>query len=89
MILLFGQFVYCGKVVRLNPYKRRLPSDMTFVDVLRYICAGNFLYVTRCIKVSMCFIYVCFVTYLSCKLIEKKCLSKTNGYVILIRNCYL
>jgi len=33
MILLFGQFVYCGKVLRLNPYKRRLPSDVTFVDV--------------------------------------------------------
>jgi len=38
MILLFGQFVYCGKVLRLNPYKRRFPSDMTFVDVLRYMC---------------------------------------------------
>jgi len=38
MILLFGQFVYCGKVLRLNPYKRRLPSDVTFVDVLRYMC---------------------------------------------------
>jgi len=38
MILLFGQFVNCGKVLRLNPYKRRLPSDMTFVDVLRYMC---------------------------------------------------
>jgi len=33
MILLFGQFVYCGKVLRLNPYKRRLPRDVTFVDV--------------------------------------------------------
>jgi len=32
MILLFGQFVYCGKVLQLNPYKRRLPSDVTFVD---------------------------------------------------------
>jgi len=29
---------YCGKVLRLNPYKRRLPSDVTFVDVLRYVC---------------------------------------------------
>jgi len=38
MILLFGQFVYCGKVLRLNPYKRRLPSDVTFVDVLRNMC---------------------------------------------------
>ena len=37
MILLFGQFVYCGKVLRLNPYKRRWPSDVTFVDVLRYV----------------------------------------------------
>jgi len=36
MILLFKQFVYCGKVLRLNPYKRSLPSDVTFVDVLRY-----------------------------------------------------
>jgi len=25
-------------VLRLNPYKRRLPSDVTFVDVLRYMC---------------------------------------------------
>jgi len=38
MILLFGQFVNCGKVLQLNPYKRRLPSDVTFVDVLRYMC---------------------------------------------------
>jgi len=37
MIFLFGQFVYCGKVLRLNPYKRRLPSDVSFVDVLRYM----------------------------------------------------
>jgi len=37
MILLFGQFVYCGKVLRLNPSKRRLPSDVTFVNVLRYV----------------------------------------------------
>jgi len=40
MILLFGQFVYCGKVLRLNPYKRRLSSDviLNFVDVLWYMC---------------------------------------------------
>ena len=38
MILLFGQFVYCGKVLRLNPYKRRLPSNVTFVDVSRHMC---------------------------------------------------
>jgi len=38
MILLFGQFVHCGKVLQLNLYKRRLPSDVTFVDVLRYMC---------------------------------------------------
>ena len=38
MILLFEQFVYCGEVLRLNPYKRRLPSAVTFVDVLRYMC---------------------------------------------------
>jgi len=37
MILLFGQFVYCGKMLRLNPYKRRLPSDVSFDDVLRYM----------------------------------------------------
>jgi len=48
MILLFGQFVYCHKVLRLNPYKRRLLSDVTFVDVYG-ICVGNFLYVTTCI----------------------------------------
>jgi len=34
MILLFGHVVYCGKVLRLNPYKRRLPGDVTLVDVL-------------------------------------------------------
>jgi len=38
MILQFGQFLYCGKVLRLNPYKRLLPSDVAFVDVLRYMC---------------------------------------------------
>jgi len=37
MILLFGQFVDYGKVLRLNHYKRRLPIDATFVDVLRYM----------------------------------------------------
>jgi len=38
MILLVGQFVYCDKMLRLNLYKRRLPSDVPFVDVLRYMC---------------------------------------------------
>ena len=38
IFLLLGQFVYFGKVLRLNPYKRRLHSDLTFVDVLRYMC---------------------------------------------------
>ena len=42
MILLFGQCVYCGKVLRLNPYKRRLPSEVTFVDVLRYCMFWKF-----------------------------------------------
>ena len=42
--------------------KRRLPSDVTFVTVYG-ICAGHFLYVITCIKVFMCFIYVCFVIY--------------------------
>jgi len=38
MILLLGPFIYIGNVLRLNPYKRRLPSDVTFVDDLRYMC---------------------------------------------------
>jgi len=38
MILLFAQFVYRGIMLRLNPYKRRLPSDVTFVNVLRHMC---------------------------------------------------
>jgi len=38
MILLFWQFVYCGKVLGLNTYQRHLPSGVTFVDVLRYMC---------------------------------------------------
>jgi len=66
MILLFGQFVYCGKVLRLNPYKRRLPSDDTFVDVLRYMCWKFSVRYNMYRYLSMCFIYVCFVTYLSC-----------------------
>jgi len=33
MSLLFGQFV-----LWLNPYKCRLPSDVIFVDILRYMC---------------------------------------------------
>ena len=63
MILLFGQIVYCGKVLQLNPYKRRLPSDVTFVDV-NGICAGNFLYVTTCLKYP-CVLLCLFFTYLS------------------------
>ena len=38
MILLFGQFVYCGIVLLLNSYKRRLPSDVTFVNFLLHMC---------------------------------------------------
>jgi len=34
---------------RVEPLKRRLPSDMTFVAVKYGICAGHFLYVTTCI----------------------------------------
>ena len=65
MILLFGQFVNCGKVLRLNPYKRRLPSDMTFVDVLRYMCWKFSVRYNIYLSIHV-FIYVCFVTYLSC-----------------------
>jgi len=28
----------CGIVLQLNPYKRRLTSDVTFVTVLRHMC---------------------------------------------------
>jgi len=49
MILLFGQFVYCGKVLRLNPYKRRLPSDVIFVDVLLYMCWLQHLFKYPCV----------------------------------------
>jgi len=38
MILLFGQFVYCGIMLRVNPYKRSLPSDVPSVNVLRHMC---------------------------------------------------
>jgi len=65
MILLFGKFVYCSKVLRLNPYKRRLPSDMTFVDVLRYMCWKFSVRYNIYLSIHV-FIYVCFVTYLSC-----------------------
>ena len=64
MILPFGQFVYCGKVLRLNPYKR-LPSDVTFVDVLRYMCWKFSVRYNMYLSIHV-FIYVCFVTYLSC-----------------------
>ena len=63
MILPFGQFVYCGKVLRLNPYKRRLPSDVTFVDVLRYMCWKFSVHYNMYVFKYPC---VCFVTYLSC-----------------------
>jgi len=65
MILLFGQFVYCGKVLRLNLYKRRLPSNVTFVDVLRYMCWKFSVRYNMYLSIHV-FIYVCFVTYLSC-----------------------
>jgi len=38
MILLFGHCVYARSVTAETLYKRRLPSDVTFVDVLRYMC---------------------------------------------------
>jgi len=38
MILLFAQFVYCGIMLRLNLYKRPLPNDVTFVNILRHMC---------------------------------------------------
>ena len=37
-------------ILRLNPLKRRLPSDVTLILLPFYgICAGHFLYVTTCI----------------------------------------
>jgi len=58
MILLFRQFVNCGKVLRLNPYKRRLPSDVTFVDVLRYSAVRYNMYL------SIHVFYLCLFCYL-------------------------
>ena len=61
MILLFGQFVYCHSV-RLNPYKRRLPSDVTFADVLRYMWWK--LSVRYNMYLSIHGVYLCLVCYL-------------------------
>jgi len=62
MILQFEQFVNWGKVWQLNPYKRRLPSDVTFVDVLRYMC-WNF---SECYNMSLRIhvFYLCLFCYL-------------------------
>jgi len=54
MSLLFGQFVYCGKVLRLNPYQRRLPSDVT--------CAGNSVRYTMYFSIHV--FYLCLFCYL-------------------------
>jgi len=59
MILLFGQFVYCGKVLQLNPYKRRLPN---FVDIIRYMC-WNFS-VRYNMYLSIHVFYLCLFCYL-------------------------
>jgi len=48
---------------RVEPLKRRLPSDVTFVTVLRHMCWA--FSVQHVFKYS-CAFYVCFVTYLSC-----------------------
>ena len=90
MILLFGQFVYCGKVLRLNPYKRRLRSDVTFVDVLRYTCMCWNFSVRYNMYLSTHVFFIIFVLLLIYYVKElRKYLSKTNGYVILKCNCYL
>ena len=62
MILQLGQFVYCGKVLRLNPYIRRLPSDVTFVDVLRYMCWKFSVHYN--IYLSIHVFYLCLFCYL-------------------------
>ena len=62
MILLFGQFVYCGKVLRLNPYKRRLPSDVTFFDVLRYMCWTFSVHYNMYLSIHV--FYLCLFCYL-------------------------
>ena len=62
MILLFGQFVYFGKVLRLNPYNRRLHSDVTFVDVLRYMCWKNFVRYNMYLSIHV--FYLCLFCYL-------------------------
>ena len=62
MILLFGQFVHCGKVLRLNLYKRRLPSDVTFVDVLRYMCWKCSVRYNMYLSIHV--FYLCFFCYL-------------------------
>ena len=62
MILLFVQFVYCDKVLRLNSNKRRLPSDVTFVDVLRYMCWK--FSVRYSMYLSIHVFYLCLLCYL-------------------------
>jgi len=64
MILLFGQFVYCGKVLRLNPYKHRLHSDVTFVDVLRYMYMCWKFSVRYNMYLSIHVFYLCLFCYL-------------------------
>jgi len=73
----------------VEPLKTSLPSDVTLILLPFYgICSGHFLYVTTCIDVFMCCIYVCFVTYLPCLVIETIPFKKTNGYAVLKPKCY-
>ena len=71
MILLFGQFVNCSKVLRLNPYKRRL-RDIWWrftVYVLEIFCTLQYVF---------WYPYVLFMFVLllyRAKLIEKKLLG--------------
>jgi len=50
---------------RVEPLKRRLPSDVTFVTVLRHMCWTFSVRYNMYLSIHVLF-YVCFVNYLSC-----------------------
>jgi len=50
------------KVLRLNPYKRRLPCDVTFHDVLRYMCWTSSVRYSMYLSIHV--LYLCLFCYL-------------------------
>jgi len=80
MILLFGQFVFYGIVLRSNSYKCRLPSEVAFVNVLRHICAHRTFSVRYNMYLSIpCFIYVCFYSFIMLIKELRQVIPKSNG----------